>query len=160
MVMDQETLEEPRKRVHHPVILVRHTDIPGTSVSSQKNHRDVRYVLRISHMRNILHFWHDSPVQSDSDLRICSMFALFLPLRRLKILDPFRDHQRILLEAVHHDHILPFQLHTFDATCQNIPRMNAVPAVLYARMGSLTAHVRFPGNDNTVWLLNTCVRRA
>lgn len=119
MVMDQETLEEPRKRVHHPVILVRHTDIPGTSVSSQKNDVDVRYVLRISHMHNILHFWHDSPVQSDSDLRICSMFALFLPLRRLEIpLDLFRDPQRILLEAVHHDRILPFQLHTFDATHQ------------------------------------------
>jgi len=117
--MDQETLEEPRKRVHHPVILVRHTDIPGTSVSSQKNDVDVRYVLRISHMHNILHFWHDSPVQSDSDLRICSMFALFLPLRRLEIpLALFRDPQRILLEAVHHDRILPFQLHTFDATHQ------------------------------------------
>jgi hypothetical protein len=123
MVMDQEILEEPRKRVDHPVILVRHTDIPGTSVSSQKNHIDVRYVLRISHMHNILHFWHDSPVQSDSDLRICSMFALFPPLRRLEIpLDPFRDLQRILLEAVHHDRILPFQLHTFDATHQNIPK--------------------------------------
>src|SRR6202451_492676 len=120
MVMDQETLEGPRKRANHPVILVRHTDIPGTSVSSQKYHVDVRYVLRISHMHNILHFWHDSPVQSDSDLRICNMFALFLPLRRLKIpLDPFRDLQRILLEAVRHDQILPpFQLHTFDATHQ------------------------------------------